>query len=178
MLLPFFVSIALLLLFDSVRWGEWSGSHYGELGFNTPLMDSMPRFVLSPELSLFLYNPLILASFYFLFRYWNAFKWFGIGLLAMDLIYLFVVAMYKDYHGGLCPGPRYFLSLVPLNLIPLFLGLSQERNRTFWVWGMLGVLVMVGISINGYEATVDYTTAPPAWDYWKGMLISAFRITL
>ncbi|MCB9767623.1 MAG: hypothetical protein H6752_05450 [Candidatus Omnitrophica bacterium] len=168
--IPFLISVSLLFVFDWWRWGRWTGSPYGDHSFGVPLMDSIPRFFISRELSLFLYNPLLILSAYFLIQNWKEWKWIWIPILVMDLLYLIVIGKFRDFHGGVCPGPRYFLSLVPLNLIPLFLGLNQERNRNARVAATVLLLVMVGILINGYEAVVDYTTAPPAWDYWVGWL--------
>ncbi|MCA9439142.1 MAG: hypothetical protein KC978_25385, partial [Candidatus Omnitrophica bacterium] len=111
---------------------------------------------------------ILLLSLFFLFRNWREWKWFGIPLIAMDLLYLVVIGKFRDFHGGVCPGPRYFLSLVPLNLAPLFFGMADIRNRNLPIAAVICFLIVVGIFINGYSATVDYTTAPSAWDYWSG----------
>ncbi len=168
---PILTSLALLFFFDWYRWGRWSSSPYGEQNFNVPLIDSVPKFLFSVELSVFLYNPLLLLSFWFLARGWNEMKSLGIAILSIDAIYIVVVGKYQDYHGGICPGPRYFLSLVPFNLIPLFIGLSRLRNPKATAWAMVVLLATVGIAMNAYETLVDYTSAPPAWDYWMNLLM-------
>ena len=169
-LFPLLISLVFLFLFDRYRWGRWGGAPYGDHSFNVPLVDSLPRFLVSPELSVFLYNPLLLVSFGILAVRWKKMKPMGCGLLAMDLLYLVLIGKFRDYHGGVCPGPRYLLSLVPLNLFPLFLGLSRMKQSRRPVFGLIAVCGAIGIAINGYEALVDYTSAPPAWDYWMNIL--------
>ena len=167
---PFLISVTLLFAFDWYRWGKWGGSPYGDHHFNTPLMDSIPRFLFSPELSVILFNPLLLPSLLFLFFRWKQTKQWAIPLLVIDLLYLVVIGKFRDFHGGVCPGPRYLLSLVPINLIPLFAGMVSVKKYRIPTFLLLSVLAAIGILLNGYEALVDYTTAPSAWDYWKTLL--------
>lgn len=169
-LIPILGSMLLLFLFDWYRWGSWGGAPYGDQRFDTPLMDSLPKFIFSPELSIFLYNPLLILSVVLLLLHWESLKWFAGPVLLVDLMYLIVVGKYGDYHGGVCPGPRYFLSLVPINLFPLFLVGPHRRIPTLPFVLSMGVAFGVGLVLNVYAALVDYTTSPPAWDYWMSKL--------
>lgn len=167
-LAPLLVCLVGFYLFDVYRWDSWAGASYGHRQFNTPLIDSLPRFFLSPELSVFLYNPLLLLSVPMFFLTWNSYRWAWMGILLSNLLYLVVVSKFQDYHGGICPGPRYLLSLVPINLIPLLAGIGEKRISARVLTIALVPLVIVGVLMNAYSAVVDYTQAPGAWEYWTG----------
>jgi hypothetical protein len=180
LLWPFLVCAGGLLLFDRYRWGSWTGAPYGGLRFDAPLIDSLPRFLFSRDLSVFLYNPLLVASVAPLFLSWRSCWRLWTGILLCDAFYLILVGKYQDFHGGICPGPRYLLALVPLNLLPLAAGLARtsppsplscrrgdERSHRWLIWAGLGLLALPGILVNGYSAVVDYGQAPSAWIFWK-----------
>ncbi|MCG3197493.1 MAG: hypothetical protein GHCLOJNM_01979 [bacterium] len=165
---PMLACALALLLFDWVRWGGLFGAPYGTQRFDTPLIDSVPKLLFGADLSVFLYNPLLIASGIAMSFTWREKRHLWVGILLSALAYLYIVAKYNDYHGGLCPGPRYLLSLVPLSLAPLGEALAQRRPHRPYVFFGIVVLATPGILINGYSAVVDYTQAPAAWYFWVG----------
>jgi len=167
---PLWICLFGFYLFDVYRWASWTGASYGHRQFNTPLIDSLPRFFFSPELSVFLHNPVLLLSIPLFFMTWKKHSWAWMGILIGNLLYLSVVSKFQDYHGGICPGPRYLLSLVPLNLIPLLVGIGEKKIAARALAMALLPLAFVGIAMNGYSAVVDYTKAPAAWAYWMGWI--------
>ncbi len=167
LVIPLLACVLGLLVFDWYRWGTWFFTPYSKLPFTTPLIDSLPRFIYSHDLSVFLFNPLLIPSMVLLVCTWKEAGWLWSGILVSDICYLLVVASYVDYHGGICPGPRYLLSLMPLNLMPLLLGLRMPEMRRLVMVVVLTGCGVVGLMMNGYAAWVDYTQAVPAWDFWR-----------
>lgn len=170
LMIPLFSCLAGLILFDWYRWGAWLTTPYTRMPFSTPLIDSLPRFLWSHDLSLFLFNPLLIPSFFLMAFTWKEERWLWSGILLSSVSYLLLIASYVDYHGGVCPGPRYLLVLVPLNLLPLLRGLGRLSIRNWATVGVLVVCGFVGLMLNGYAALVDYSQAVPAWDFWKSFL--------
>lgn len=170
LLAPMLACVLALLAFDWVRWGRLFGAPYGTQRFDTPLIDSVPKLLFGADLSVFLYNPLLVASGIAMALTWREKRHLWVGILVSAFAHLYVVAKYNDYHGGLCPGPRYLLSLVPLSLAPLGAALSQRRlDGSGTLFGLL-VLAAPGVLINGYSVAVDYTQAPAAWYFWVGKI--------
>ncbi len=166
LMVPLLVCLAGLLVFDWYRWGTWFSTPYNRMPFNMLLIDSLPRFLYSHDLSVFLFNPLLIPSLFFLLISWKEYKGLWSGILISSLCYLLFVASYVDYHGGICPGPRYLLALVPVNLMPLLAGLSKPSSRTLAVGAVLAACGLVGLMMNGYAVIVDYSQVLPAWDFW------------
>ena len=167
---PVLGCLALLLLFDRFRWGSWAGAPYGDQRFDRPLVDTIPRLLFSPELSVLLYNPLLVPSFLATPFLWKERKALCLGIAAMNLCYLVLVGKYNDFHGGLCPGPRYLLALVPIGLLPLAAALGTPRAIPAWLIAALCLCFLVGLGMNGYEVSVDYTAAPRAREFWTALL--------
>jgi hypothetical protein len=172
LIIPFLVCLMGLLVFDWYRWGTWFSTPYQRMPFTTPLIDSLPRFFYSRDLSLFLFNPLLLPSLVFLVLTWRESRWLWSGILIGGLCYFIVVASYVDFHGGICPGPRYLLVLVPVFLLPLLAGLGKPNWRTPLIGAVLVTCWIVGLMMNGYAAWVDYSQSLPAWDFWRGLVSS------
>lgn len=170
LLIPLLACLLGLIVFDWYRWGIWFFSPYSSLPFTTPLIDSLPRFIYSHDLSVFLFNPLLIPSMVLMVYTWREAWWLWSGILVSDICYLILVASYVDYHGGICPGPRYLLALMPLNLMPLLLGLGMPGMRTLVTGMVLAVCGVAGLMMNGYAAWVDYTQAVPAWTFWSGVI--------
>jgi hypothetical protein len=170
LLWPFSVAAGVLLVFDWYRWGKWLGAPYGTQNFDSILIDTIPRFLFSLRLSVFLYNPLLVASLVALFLTWKYRRDLWIGILFADAAYGYVVARYNDYHGGLCVGPRYFLSLVPLNLVFLLAVLGETRFRKRgWLLALVP-LTALGLALNGYWTLVDYRDGSWAPNLWLALL--------
>lgn len=169
LLMPLSACLMGLLLLDRYRWGGWLATPYASLSFNTPLIDTLPRFFFSPDLSLIFHNPLLLVSWGMIPFSWRQYRWLYIGIFISSITYLILVGSYVDYHGGICPGPRYLMVLVPLHLVPLFLGWKNLERKWIAVIA-IGLVALPGILMNGYSAFVDYTQMPTAWDFWSGIL--------
>lgn len=158
-----------LLLFDWYRWGGLLATPYARLSFRTPWIDTLPRFFFSPDLSVLLYNPLLLVSWGMIFLTWRTCRWLYSGVLVLSITYLILISSYVDYHGGICPGPRYLMVLVPLHLLPLFLG-WKYLQRKWMAFAAISLVALPGLLMNGYSAWVDYTKMPTAWDFWSSLL--------
>ncbi len=170
LLAPLLACVLGLLVFDWMRWGGLFSAPYGTQRFDTPLIDSLPRLLFSGDLSVFLHNPLLIASALGMTFTWKSERHVWVGILLADLGYLYIVGKYNDYHGGLCPGPRYLLALIPLSLVPLAAALARwDLSRPSRFVGLL-VLAAPGVLLNGYSTVVDYAQAESAWTYWTGKL--------
>jgi hypothetical protein len=177
-LVPFLLCLLLLYLFDWYRWGKLTGAPYGNKQFNSLLIDTLPHFLLSPDLSVFLHNPLLLPAMAMIFVTWKTHGHAWAGILVIDLTYLLLVAKYEDYHGGICPGPRYLLALVPLNLLPLLAGSARFGLERWWFATIVVLAAIVGVLVNGYAAVADYTSSPGAWGFWMSKMRDLFTQSL
>ena len=95
-------------------------------------------------------NPLMILSFFGLIPLWRQNIRLTVTLSALLLAYLLPVAAFPDWHGGLCPPLRYWVTVVPLAVIPA-MALGNDDSRLFSRAGMVAL---------------------GAWGVWMGVVLA------
>lgn len=138
--------------------GVYYHSFYGlplPLNSHKPLsVSAVPRGLMAlftdRDKGLLFLNPLMALSFFGLIPLWRQDRRLAVTLSALLLAYLLPVAAFQDWHGGICPPLRYWVTVVPLAIIPA-MALGTDDSRAFSRAGM----VILG-----------------AWGIWMGMVLA------
>ena len=150
-LVPILILFVLLLVQNRIRHGGWllGGRYNMEYeGKRVPVWQPLAGFLFSSGKSLFVYNPLLIVSLFFLpkfFRRFPALKLlfvlvFGLGILFHSLLWIWTDETW---------GPRKLLFLIPFGILPLgamieeFRSLSLFRRALILFTGILAVFVQI-----------------------------------
>jgi hypothetical protein len=126
-LLAVSVGIVAVGAYNYLRFGNWLETGYGLEGAGTGFVRSWDRFfyalygfLLSPGKSVFLYNPVLLASFLLLPRFARHHPREGFLILSCSvLVLVFHSNLIISWYGGWSWGPRFLLPVFPLALLPI-----------------------------------------------------------
>ncbi len=138
-----------------------SGYHTAfDKGFCVPLLSGVLYNLASPYRSIFLYAPPVVLFFlgvvYFAGKYASR-----LALIAAITVYMFVLySRWWAWHGGWCWGPRFYLPVVPLLMLPGLVFIARRKRRPFVaaaaVLGAAGFVVQLGAVLINYTAAYDY----------------------
>jgi hypothetical protein len=158
--LPGMIIFALLNLhkFGSVLS---TGYHTAfDKGFSVSLVQGLAWNLGSPYRSIFLYAP---AVFLFVLgcagfaRRYRRDTW----LITSIVVYMFLVySKWWAWHGGWCWGPRFFLPVIPLLLLPGLVEIGQGRRCLSTIAIALGI---IGFTVQLSGVLINYTVP---YDYW------------
>lgn len=162
------IVIGVLFHFGSIwlRWGHPFANIGYEENFPSNLFKSVVRYALSPEGGMIGYGSLSVFLVWGLPALWRRDRWLTSTIVGLSATLIVVHGKYVHYWGGVNPGPRYLLPLLPLWFLALgALAEREKAQRGFWIaWG---AVASVGFAFNLLESLVDYARAPSA-----GMLTS------
>ncbi len=186
-------SVGLLLqaILNYIRFGSplLTGYHTAfDKGFSTPLSSGLLWNLFSPYRGFFLYVPITLMSVPAFLSFTRKHKFHTIFILATTIYFFLLYSRWWAWHGGWCWGPRFFLPLVPLLLLPGIIRLAGNTSIR-WKVAFCGlcicgfVIQLSGILIN-YTAAYDYwikigrldwsekaiETLSPIWDHLRAMM--------
>jgi hypothetical protein len=122
--------------------------------WNTPLHEGVLGPLISPEKSLFLFDPLVVLTLLLSFLLWRRFRpdilAFLVAALSLLGIYILFYAKYYDWSGDFAWGDRYIttpVQLLTMISIPLLLRHRPNLGRTVWQLGMAIVIGSVAIQL-------------------------------
>jgi hypothetical protein len=58
------------------------------------------------------------------------------------------IALYKDWHGGFCLGPRYLFMVVPFMMIPAVLWIKEIIEKRIWKSWIAASIVLYGCVVQ------------------------------
>jgi len=177
------LGVGLLMWQNSVRSGNPLTFGYGGQGFSTPFWEGAAGFLLSPDKSVFVYAPLLLAAVMSGRRFYARDPRLAQTLALMSLSALLFYGAWWAWEGGWSWGPRFLVPLLPLCLLPLGEWLAHPLPRwgqalliTAAFWG--GLLMLAGslTDVNRHYARhgmVHYALTRTAWlsaleSLWRG----------
>ena len=158
--LPGLIVVGLLnwVRFESILA---SGYHTAfDKGFSVPVVKGIVYNLFSPYRSLFLYAPPVLV-FFFGAAYFAGKHRAHLVLIALITVYMFLLySRWWAWHGGWCWGPRFYLPIIPLLMLPGLVYVQFARKRKL-LWttvglGIAGFLVQLGAVFINYTAVYDY----------------------
>ena len=138
-----------------------SGYHTAfDKGFSVPLLRGLFYNLASPYRSIFLYAPPAIGLFFGIHYFAKQYR--EILVLVLTIIaYMFVLySRWWAWHGGWCWGPRFYLPVMPLFLLPGLAYIRLAERRRLWqamlVLGAAGFIVQAGGILINYTAVYDY----------------------
>lgn len=151
---PVLCVLALLGWYNAVRFGNPLTSGYPEwVRFDHPLLEGIWDLLFSSEKSLFVYNPILIASAFAFPLFWQRHRAEAITILGISTLHLGTYTTWHAWQGGLAWGPRFLMPLLPLLSLPLApllrLLLSSHQPSTIKLWLMcLGLLALALLSVG------------------------------
>ncbi len=165
--------IASFGLYNYLRFGSLVTSGYPPLptgeavGFSAPLWFGLAVFFISPGKAIWLFNPLLALSAIGWRHVWLKHRTTAIFIGWLFAVNLGLHSVWCQPEGGTCWGPRFFVGLLPMLLLPaaLFWANNNSRNvrLAFSTLVVLGVLVQIlGVAVN-YSGVIAFETMVPKW---------------
>lgn len=158
------LGIGLQIATNYYRFGDWWGPAYESrtFGFHV-LRQSLPEFFISPGRGLLLFAPPLLFIVHAFFSIWKSDRWLASGLALTVLSKLALYCLYDDFRGGVNPGPRYLLPIIPVMFLMVALFVCREWNdRVLRSTGL--VLAGIGFIANGFNSLIHYQPTLTFWD--------------
>ncbi|RPJ58812.1 MAG: hypothetical protein EHM23_16270 [Acidobacteria bacterium] len=158
------ISLAGLVLFglyNYVRFGSVLTIGYPPLstgqpqGFNTPIWFGMAVFLASPGKAVWLFCPLLVLSAVGYRRLWKVERTTAVFVAWVFLSNLVLHSLWTQPEGGFCWGPRFFVGVLPVLLLPAALIWHWSHSPSVR-YGM-GGLVLLGLVVQGIGISVNYS---------------------
>lgn len=146
------------------RFGDWWGPAYTDRHFSLAfLKETLPVLLLSPNLGLFLFAPVLVLLFHGIRSTWKADRVLALSLLTLVAAKFSLYALYEDFRGGDNPGPRYLIPIVPV--LALLIGVLVCREwQSLSLRISLLLLFVLGAVVNGFNTLVHYQESLTFWD--------------
>ncbi len=145
--LPIAVTGAALLTFNYARFGDWWQFGYSET-FNGSLAAGLSGFLVSPDRSIFLAAPLLLALPWSWPVFWRRNRRVAVTVLVTALVTLVVNGAWPVFWGGPVWGPRYLLPMLPLLFLSLAPFAQAALDRPGWQRVALPLLALAGVALT------------------------------
>jgi hypothetical protein len=116
--LPQAICVAALLAFNLWRFNDPLQFGYSER-FDGSLLTGLTGFLFSLDRSIFIFAPPLVALFWSVPTFMRRHTRWGITLLAIPLLSLFIYSLWPVFWGGPVWGPRYLLPVLPLLMLLL-----------------------------------------------------------
>jgi hypothetical protein len=143
--LPF---VILALAYNYARWGSVTATGYGpylDAFFGGSIFDGAWGMLASPNKSAFLYTPPLVLALLGAPAAFRTAPRLGLAMVAMCVPTFLVYATYRSWSGDYAWGPRFFVWLVPVLLIPMAWFIDQMSR---WRRGFVGAVVAAGICVQ------------------------------
>jgi len=157
-LLPFTISILILLFFNYVRFDRiildprqifYQAGRFQ--GFNLKIFEAFFERLISPAKGVFVYSPVLLVGFFYIKKIIS--DKLGFVSLIIALYFVFIHGFVNSTDEW-CWGPRYALTVVPvffLSICPIYKELVKSKKKGFF----LLFLAILGFFINFSAVAVN-----------------------
>lgn len=183
--IPLILAFFIILYLNQLRYSDplVFNPIVTDQGWVEPLWTGLFGYAFSPGRSLFLYAPPLLAALLCWSSFFRRHKREGQFILAVFLVFLATYAFPANWAGGWSWGPRYFLAVLPLLLLPLSLVWQNKKGTFFALFlAFLGIFIQVmGILVNLSYILNDLESmgfSYPAQDYLFIPRLSPLRMHL
>jgi hypothetical protein len=192
---PVYAGFLLLdRLYQFYRFGEWTTTYVkyftiehrlqdpslpANYPWTTPFLKGFLGPLISPEKSIFLFDPLILLSLVISVLAWKLFtpgvKAFLASTFLLILAYMGFYARYYEWSGNFAWGDRYVSGVVEMAAfisVPLLLRFRQQLGRGIWVlgWFLVGVSLLIQLASLAFWLPLEIYQADdlghPQWVLW------------
>ena len=193
--LPLYAVFVLLdRFYQFYRFGEWTTTYVkyftiehrlqdaslpANYPWTTPFLKGFLGPLISPEKSIFLFDPLIVLSIVISVLGWKLFspsvKAFLISTLLLISAYIGFYARYYEWSGNFAWGDRYVSSVVEMAAfisVPLLLRFREQLGRGVWVlgWFLVGVSLVIQLASLAFWLPLEIYQGDdlghPQWVIW------------
>lgn len=158
------LGIAAQIATNYWRFGHWWGWAYENRQFRLEYIPrNLPDLLLSPARGLLLFCPPLVFVFHGVAASWKRDRGLTAAILLMFGGKMAMLATYSDYTGGMNPGPRYLIPILPVLylLVGMVVG-AEWRQRSFrWAFYLFAA---VGVIANGFNSVTPYNFTLTFWD--------------
>ncbi|MEO8845536.1 MAG: phospholipid carrier-dependent glycosyltransferase [Kofleriaceae bacterium] len=161
---PFLI---VALAYNYARWGDVTATGYGPyLGafFGGSVFDGAWGMLASPNKSAFLYSPPLVLALLGAPAAFRAVPRLGLAMLAMCVPTFVVYCTYRSWSGDYAWGPRFFVWLVPVLLVPMAWCVDRFVSR--WQRGFVAAVVAAGLCVQLLGISLY-------WDHYIRVAIAA-----
>ena len=158
--------VILALGYNYARWGAVTATGYGpylDAFFGGSLFDGAWGMLASPNKSAFLYSPPLLLAALGAPAAFRAVPRLGLAMLALVVPTFLVYCSYRSWSGDYAWGPRFFVWMVPVLLIPMAWFVDQLGR---WRRGFVAAVVGAGICVQLLGCALY-------WDHYIRLAITA-----
>jgi hypothetical protein len=145
--LPIGVTALALLAFNWQRFGDPLQFGYSET-FNGSLLAGLAGFLWSPDRSIFLFAPPLLALFWAFPAFVRSHGALGWRLLAIAGFTIVLYALWPVFWGGPVWGPRYVLPVLPLLMLLILPAVERAWQARGWPRWAMAALAVLGVAIQ------------------------------
>ncbi len=140
--------VLLAFLYNYARWGSITATGYGpylDAFFGGSVFDGAWGMLASPNKSAFLYSPPLLLAALGAPAAFRAVPRLGYAMLALVVPTFVVYCTYRSWSGDYAWGPRFFVWMVPVALIPIAWFVDRMGR---WKRAISGMIVLTGVSFQ------------------------------
>ncbi|MCB9782507.1 MAG: glycosyltransferase family 39 protein [Candidatus Omnitrophica bacterium] len=158
------VGILLQIATNYWRFGHWWGWAYTERIFSLSFIPrNVPDLLLSPARGLFLFCPALIFVFHGAMATWRKDRGLAAAIALMFAAKMALFGTYYDYTGGMNPGPRYLIPIMPvLYLYVGVLAITEWKQKSFRY--PFYFFSGIGFIANGFNSITPYHLSMTFWD--------------
>jgi hypothetical protein len=161
--------VVLALSYNYARWGSITATGYGpylDAFFGGSVVDGAWGMLASPNKSAFLYSPPLVLALLGAPAAFRAVPRLGFAMLALVLPTFLVYCTYRSWSGDYAWGPRFFVWMVPVLLVPMAWFIDRFGQLGRWKRGVVAAIVGAGICVQLLGCALY-------WDHFIRLAISA-----
>ena len=161
--------VILAASYNYARWGSITATGYGpylDAFFGGSVVDGAWGMLASPNKSALLYSPPLVLALLGAPAAFRAVPRLGIAMLALVLPTFLVYCTYRSWSGDYAWGPRFFVWMVPVLLVPMAWFIDRFGQLGRWKRGVVAAIVGAGICVQLLGCALY-------WDHFIRLAISA-----
>ena len=148
----------LVLLLNQIRFGSFFEFGYGQeiYGLNFfKIKQNFPKLIHWLDKGILIYNPLFILGAIGYYKFYRAFRKEALLFIALIALNFILIASWHGWHGGWCWGPRYFVPLAPLWLLPCFFFFHKKGIIRFTLIGFIFISLLIQ-SLSILSGNMEY----------------------
>ncbi len=155
-LIPVVISIAVIVLQNTIQFGSPTAFAQAVLGFHTPLLTGLRGLLVSVGRGVIFFSPPLLATIPGLLLLWHRRPAETLLFAALVAVFPLGYATYTQWDGSVCWGPRFLVPLIPFAVLPLGELLTKRGFGAVIVLtlGLAGLLVQIAGTLVDFQRVV------------------------
>ncbi len=158
------LGIGLFIGYNYARFGQLFTTGFTvfpdgrPVGWNSPIWYGLAVFLISPGKAIWLYAPLLVLGAVGWRSLWKCARISAISVAWLFIANLVLHSLWCQPEGGYCWGPRFFVGILPLLLLPAAIFVDRESGRLLGLRTAAVVLVCLGIGVQLLGTVANFST--------------------